>query len=610
MSDQDTLDDELIRTKAWDSKLLWRLMGWARPHRLHFLLSAAILVALFAVALAGPYIWRLALDGPVREITEGGTDRKGALEHLYVLAAVYGLLVVAHGFLSYFEVAQLARTGQLVIHDLRSKLFAHIQSLDLSFVDERPTGSLVTRVTTDVENLSELFTSGLLVLFFDLFKILALVAILFWINLDLALVVASLTPVLIIVSMLFRGGARRGFREVRAHLARLNGYLQEVLSGVRVVQVFHREQRVSRRFNSLLQPYLQANLKTLLLFSLFFPAISLTVFAIQGTALKVGGGQLITGELEFGAFYQFWIYLAMLVNPIRELGERYNVLQAAFASAERVFAIFDTRPSISKQSEFAAAVSETPIEHLVSFEHVSFAYIENTPVLDDVCFKIPRGHTVAIVGPTGAGKSTIVNLLQRFRDPDAGRLIFDGHDLRGLDPRELRSACGLVLQDEFLFEGSVRENLVMGREAVTEQSLQRALDMSHARDVIERLPNGLEEVLHERASQLSTGERQLLTIARALAGDPKLVILDEATSSVDSATEARIEAATRNLLAGRSALVIAHRLSTIERANHILVLHRGEIRESGTHEELLLLGGLYARLYDLQFTEADEVLEP
>lgn len=599
--------DELVATKAWDSRLLWRLLSWARPHRKHFLFSAAILVALFAVALTGPYLWRLALDGPVKEMGEGGTDRQGALEHLYVLAAAYAGLVAAHAVLSYFEVAQLARTGQLIIHDLRSALFAHIQTLDLSFVDERPTGSLVTRVTSDVENLSELFTSGLLVLFFDVFKILTLVALLFWVNQELALVVAALTPVLVIVSLLFRGGARRGFREVRAHLARLNGYLQEVLSGVRVVQVFRREARVSQRFDALLEPYLAANLKTIKLFALFFPAISLTVFAIQAAALKVGGTQLLGGELEFGAFYQFWIYLSMLVSPIRELGERYNVLQAAFASAERVFAILDSEPTVRAEPEHSTKASARSSPDLVRFEDVRFSYIEGTEILRGVSFSIPQGHTVAIVGPTGAGKSTIVNLLQRFHDPSAGRVLFNGEDLRAMDPRELRAACGLVLQDEFLFEGSVHENLVMGRSEVSEESLERALDMSYARDLTERLPDGLDEVLHERASQLSTGERQLLTIARALAGDPRLVILDEATSSVDSATEAKIEEATRNLLEGRSALVIAHRLSTIERADQILVLHRGEVREAGTHAELLRRGGLYARLYELQFSEEGEI---
>lgn len=598
-------DDELVAIKGWDSRLLWRLLGWARPHAGQFVLSLAVLAALFAVQLVGPYLWRLALDGPVRQVAEEGALRAEALEHLYVLVAVFLGLVAVQGLLSYLEVAQLARCGQRVIHDLRTGLFEHIERLDLSFFDERPTGSLVTRVTSDVENLSELFTSGLVVLLFDVFKVLCLVAILFWIDLELALVVASLTPILVLVSIAFRGGARNGYRLVRARLARLNGYLQEVLSGIRVVQLFGREGLVSRRFDALLEPYLAANLKTLKLFALFFPAISLVVYLIQGAALRVGGAQISAGEIEIGVFFQFWFYLALLVNPVRELGERYNVLQAAFASAERVFKVLDTEPRIAAPLEQPTDEPELAdaATALVRFEHVSFEYVANTPVLDDVSFEIPAGRTVAIVGPTGAGKSTVVNLLQRFHDPSAGRVLFDGRDLRQLDPRALRARCGLVLQDEFLFEGSVRENLVMGREDVDEASLERALEMSCASDVVARLAGGLEEVLHERGAQLSTGERQLLSMARALAGDPQLVILDEATASVDSGTEARIEEATRNLLAGRSALVIAHRLSTIQRADRILVLHHGRVHESGTHAELLERGELYARLYDLQFLD-------
>ena len=597
-------DEDVVATKAWDSLLLWRLLHWARPHWGQFIISLLILVTLFAVQLGGPYVWRLALDGPVKAVVEGGDEATiaGALSHLDLLVLIYAGLVLVQGMLSYLEVAQLARTGQVVIHDLRSKLFAHIQELDITFFDERPTGSLVTRVTSDIENLSELFTSGLVVLFFDVFKIIALVAILFWIDFELALVVAALTPVLVLVSLLFRGGARRGFRQVRAQLARLNGYLQEVLSGVRVVQVFHREERVSKRFGDLLQPYLEANLRTLWLFAFFFPAISLTVFLIQGAALKVAGGQIVAGELDFGAFYQFWIYLALLVSPVRELGERYNVLQAAFASAERVFQIFDTTPSIAAPDD-ATAPPPPGAGDRVRFEDVSFSYVEGSEVLSDLSFEIGAGQTVAIVGATGAGKSTVVNLLLRFHDPSHGRILFDAVDLRELDPHALREQCGLVLQDDFLFEGSVRQNIVMGRESVSEASLERALRMSCANDLVERLPQGLDEPMRERGGRLSTGERQLLAIARALAGDPRLVILDEATASVDSGTEARIEEATQNLLSGRCALVIAHRLSTIRRADLILVLHHGELRESGTHQELLERDGIYARLHAMQFSE-------
>ncbi|MCB9913565.1 MAG: ABC transporter ATP-binding protein [Planctomycetes bacterium] len=600
-TDQDPAE-ELVQGKAFDLRLFLRLMEWARPHAWQFVVSLLVLVGLFAAQLGGAWLWRLTLDGPLEAFHDGRLPRAEALRELYRYVAAYAGIVLAYSWLSYFEIAQLGRAGQVVVHDLRSALFEHMLRLDLTWFDARPTGSLVTRVTSDVENLAELFTSGLVVLVFDLAKVVVLIVLLFWLDRELALVVTAFTPVLIGVSLLFRGGARRGFREVRAHLAKLNGYLQEVLSGVRVVQMFHREERVGARFAGLVEPYLAANLRTLVLFALFFPAIGLTVLAIQGASLWFGGHSLATGDLAYGEFVQFWFYLAMLVDPIRDLGERFNVLQAAFASAERVFRILDTRPAI------AAPEGPAPVPPRggdLVFEDVGFAYVPGQPVLEELSFRIDAGETVALVGATGAGKSTIVNLALRFHDPDVGRVTLDGVDLRRFAPPALRARSGLVLQEDFLFEGTVRENLLMGRAGIDDAALERALDASCARDVVARLDGGLDARLTERGATLSTGERQLLAIARALAGDPELILLDEATANVDSATEARIEQATKNLLRGRSALVVAHRLSTVRGADRILVLHRGRLREAGTHAELLARGGLYARLYALQFDDAE-----
>ncbi len=603
-------EDDIVATKAWDTAVIRRLARYARPHSRMFFVSFLVLIGVFALQLAGPWIIKSAIDGPVLEAEEArlaaGTDAFDTapyLREIGLLAALYVLVIVVGAFLRYLELSQLTRTGQAVIHDLRTELFGHMQELELGWFDRRPTGALVTRVTNDVENLNELFTSGLIVLIFDLLKVVIVLALLFSVSTPLALLVLGLTPVLIGVSLVFRGGARRAHRKVRARLARLNGFLQEVLSGIRVVKVFRREKRVSERFEGMLADYLQANIRTIFLFAIFYPIIGIVTLIIQGSTVWAGGGAIAAGSITPGDFILFWFLLQYLVGPIRELGERYNVLQAAFASAERIFDILDTRPAVASPVE-ATPVSPAFRGH-IAFEDVSFSYAgpDGERVVKDVSFEIPAGQTVALVGATGSGKSTLVSLALRFFDPTRGRITVDGTDLRELDLEGYRRRLGIVLQEDFLFTGTVRHNLELGRSWVTPESLARALETSTAGELVARLPEGLDTEVAERGTSLSTGERELLAIARALAGNPSLVILDEATSSVDSTTEARIEEATNQLLRGRSALVVAHRLSTVRRADRILVLHHGELRESGNHEQLLAQGGIYARLYALQFRD-------
>jgi len=607
-----TSEPEEIATKAWDSAVVRRLARHARPHGGEFVKSFGVLVLLFFFQLLSPWLLRGAIDGPVRAAqdaraaaSDAGFDANPYLLLLGLWAGGYLLAIVLAAVCRYFEISQLTRTGQAVIHDLRIHVFGHMHRLGLAWFDRTPTGALVTRVTTDIENLNELFTSGLIVLLFDLIKIVVLIGLLFWVSPPLALIVLLLTPVLVGVSLVFRGGARRAHRLVRARLAAKNGYLQEVLSGMRVVQVFRREERVSNRFGEHLSSYLTANFRTIFLFAIFYPIIGFVTVGIQGSILWRGGHGIAAQSLTAGEFILFWFWLQLLISPIRELGERYNVLQSAFASAERLFDILDREPSVRESA--APVALPDPFRAHVRFEDVGFSYQTGPKVLEGIRFEIPAGHTVAVVGATGSGKSTLVNLLLRFYDPTEGRVTIDGVDLRDLDGRAFRKHVGLVLQEDFLFSGSVRENLELGRASVSEESLALALETSSAIDLVERLPLGMETRVAERGASLSTGERELIAIARALAANPGLVIFDEATSSVDSATEARIEAATRQLLRGRSALVVAHRLSTVRRADKILVMHKGALREEGTHQELLAQGGLYARLHAMQFREEDEV---
>ena len=582
----------------FDARLLRRLLGYALPHRRLFGASLMVLIVGFLLELVGPDLVRRAIDGPIAAFQLDEITRSEANRGLALYLGFYVGLVLLLGWIRYAEVIVMARTGQNVIYDIRNNLFSHLQRLSLSFYDRHPVGRLVTRATGDVEALNELFTSGVVVMLRDLIKIAFIIIFLFTIHSTLALVVLAFAPGLVALSMIFRNKARTSYHIVRGKNAVLNGFLTEVLSGARVVQLFGQHAKVRRRYSELSSSYFKANLKTIFYFALFYPMIELIIYGMEGTIILTAADGMSTGSITRGELLQFWMTLGILVGPIRELGEKYNVLQAAMASSERIFRVLDTEPQIlAPDRPFLPAGKASRIE----FDRVTFGYDEETPVLRNVSFDVEPGSKIAIVGATGAGKSTIISLLTRFYDPRLGEVRIDGRDVRDFDPSELRRRIALVPQDVFLFAGTIEENITLGREGITSEDVRRAAEGVCASRFIEALPEGYGAPVAERGATFSTGERQLLAFARALAGDPDIVVLDEATAHIDTETETWIQQGIVTLLEGRTSVVIAHRLSTITSADQILVLHHGEVRERGTHAELLQLGGIYSKLYRLQF---------
>ncbi|MBI4878526.1 MAG: ABC transporter ATP-binding protein [Planctomycetes bacterium] len=583
--------------KAFDARLLRRLLPFTRPDLAAFALGLALLFVITGLELLGPLILRHAIDGPVREGV-AAAERAPHLRALCLLAGLF-LVVAALTLLArYQQLVVLNGSGQRVLNRVRCAAFSHLQRLPVAFFDRNSTGRLVTRVTTDVETLNELLTSGAVTLIGDVVKILVFLAAVFFINPALALIALLSVPVLAAAAAYFRGRALSAYRETRSAIARVNSYLGETIAGVTVLQGCAREDKAFSVFAAHNRSFLRANLRTVLYFALFFPVVDGVSLAIQGGVFWRGGLDILGARLTIGEFLQFWYYLNFIFEPLRELAERYNVLQSAMASAERIFKVLDTPP---EAADAAHALAAEKLSGRVAFEDVHFAYRAGEPVLDGVSFSVQPGETVALVGATGGGKTTVTALLNRFYEPLSGRITIDGADIRAYRRASLRAALAYVPQDVFLFTGTVLDNLMMGGPAVTREQAMAAARAIGAERIIQRLPDGYEQRLAERGANLSAGERQILSFARALAVDPAILILDEATANVDPETEEEIQRAIRKLLAGRTSIVVAHRLSTIRQAARILVLHRGRIREEGTHQELLARGGLYAALYHLQF---------
>jgi len=586
------MHDEEVLGKAYDGRLMRRLLGYLRPYRAHVVFAVATIVANSALQLAPPYLTKIVIDEyiPARD-----------LSGLTAIAALYlGTLFAAFAF-EYAQTWTMQTTGQKVMLDLRMQIFSHLHRLDVRFYDRNPVGRLMTRVTGDVDVLNELFTSGVVSIFGDAFTLVGIMAVLVWMDWRLALVAFAVLPFIALITQWFRANVRDSYRTVRTWIARINAYLQERITGTSTVQLFRREARDYAAFDDIDRAHRDANVQSIFYYAVFYPAVELVSALAASLIIWYGGGRVMENALTLGSLVAFLQYSQRFFRPISDMSEKFNVLQGAMASSERIFALLDT-PVEVKSPEVRLKADTTG--GVIAFEDVTFSYVPGEPVLKNVSFRVDPGQRVALVGATGSGKTTIVNLLLRFYDVEAGRITIDGVDIRQMDLAALRAMFGLVLQDVHLFSGTIADNVRLGHTEIDEAQVRSALEAVHAWAFVSRMPGGLSTPVAERGSTLSVGQKQLLSFARALAFDPRVLVLDEATSSVDTETELLIRDALRVVMRGRTTIAIAHRLSTIQDMDRILVLHKGELRESGTHQELLAARGLYHRLYQLQFKDS------
>ncbi len=585
-----TFHEEEITGKAYDSLLMKRLLRFLKPYRFKVVLAILLLIGTAAAHLVGPYLIKVAID---RHISTG--DFAG-LEEIVLL--YLGILILSY----FFTLAQVYLTqwiGQNVMYDIRMNIFSHLQNLPLSFFDKNPVGRMVTRTTNDVETLNTMLSSGIVSVFGDVFLLAGIVIVM--INLDwrLALVTFTVLPLLFYASMLFRTRVRKTYRDIRSRIAKINSYIQENITGMSVVQIFGREAQNYRRFKGLNKDYLNAYLKTIHYYALFFPAVELISTLALALILWYGGIRIVSQAVTIGVVVAFIQYAERFFQPIRDLSEKYNILQNAMAASERIFTLLDTPQQLIAPPDNQEL---PPVSGEIEFQHVWFTYNGKDYVLKDASFKIKPGEKVAVVGSTGAGKTTLINLLTRMYEPTKGKILLDGIDITRLNVQALRSRIRIVLQNVFIFSGSITYNIRLGDLNIGQQQIEQAARDVNAHDFIQKLPHTYDTELTEGGSNLSVGQKQLLSFARALVCDPKILVLDEATSSVDTQTEQLIQQAINNLMANRTSLIIAHRLSTIRNVDWILVLHKGEIRETGTHENLIQQNGIYSRLYRLQYS--------
>ena len=589
------MHEEEVLGKAYDARLMRRLLVYLRPHWRAVLLALAAIIASAALQLLPPWLMRQVID-----VYIPARDASG----LALIGGIFAAVLVGEFLLEFLQTTTLQMTGQRIMYDLRMQIYGHLQRLDVQFFDRNPVGRLMTRVTTDVDALNELFTSGVVSVFGDVFALAGIMTAMLLLDWQLALVAFAVVPLIAFVTHWFRVNVRETYRDVRIWIARINAFLQEHITGMATVQLFRRERQSHEQFDAINVEHMRANVRSIFYYAVFYPAIE--IIGALATALLIwfGGGRVIEDTLTLGTLVAFIQYSQRFFRPIQDLSEKFNILQGAMASSERIFQLLDTEVVIGTgragRAGRAGEAGRSVDQPEISFHRVWFAYNDDDWVLRDVSFTVAPGERIGIVGATGAGKTTIINLLLRFYDVNKGRITIDGVDIRDLPLDELRRTFGLVLQDVHLFSGTIAANVRLGNDALSDDDVRAALRAVNATPFVERL-GGIDTVVVERGATLSVGQKQLLSFARALAFNPPVLVLDEATSSIDTETELLIRDALTVLMRGRTTIAIAHRLSTIQDMDRVLVFHKGELREQGKHQELVAEGGIYRRLYDLQF---------
>jgi ATP-binding cassette, subfamily B, multidrug efflux pump len=607
--------EEEVLGKAYDGRLMRRLLTYLRPYKWHVAVALAAIVLKSVLDVLGPFLTKIAIDkylakSPNSHSWIGDRLSDAPLTGIAQIGGLYVVILIFTFTLEFIQTYLMQWTGQKVMFDLRRQIFRHLQFMHVGFFDKHPVGRLVTRVTTDVDALNEMFTAGVVSIFEDVFVLAGIIAIMMRMNWKLALITFAVLPLIVYATLIFRDKVRDSYRRIRTAIARINSFLQEAVSGMLVLQLFNREKRAFNKFSEINASHMEAFKDAIMAYAVYYPVVEILSAIAIASIIWFGGNDVIRGVATLGVLVAFMQYAQRFFRPIQDLSEKYNILQSAMAAGERVFKLLDTKIEVTTPSITKLPQGPGRIE----FDHVWFAY--NAPgqssgatepdwVLRDVNFVLEPGETVAVVGHTGAGKTTLISLLMRFYDVQRGAIRIDGVDIKEMSLDDLRGRFGVVLQDPFLFSGTVAGNIRLGTPRIQDADVEQAAEDVNLADFIRTLPGGFKEEVRERGSTLSTGQKQLISFARALAHNPKILILDEATSSVDTETEFRVRDALNRMVEGRTSLIIAHRLSTIQRADKIIVMHKGQVREMGSHQQLLAQRGIYYKLYQLQYKDQE-----